>query len=99
METAGKKNASKELIGILITFVVLIILFTTNPNENEFKDFLKRDLIEKGYKDGEASGTLMKIFARPTVWAINQTTERKTTIFFQFTQSMFLVMNTYILEY
>lgn len=77
MNGTETKKITNELIGIISTLVVFCILIYTNPNENDFKEFLKKDFVEQGYKEGELTGFLSEMIARPTIWAINQTTVRK----------------------
>ncbi len=77
MEKTNNISYSNDFISSIVFILLFTILFATNPNENDFKIFLQKNLIEKGYKEGEFTGLVTKLIASPTVWAINQTTVRK----------------------
>ena len=77
MNGTETKKITNEIKGFIFALFIIIVLILTNPNENDFKGFLKKDFIERGYKEGEFSGIFNELLAEPRTWLVNQTTERK----------------------
>jgi hypothetical protein len=59
-------NKSRRFpFGWIIFLLVLVLLFATNPSENQFNTYLKNELTEQAEGDETLAGTLKKLLAGP----------------------------------
>lgn len=80
-----KKQKNKINLLKLLSIVLLgVILFVTNPNEKQFKEFIKEELIKEANKEEGFTGAVMEIFASPTAWLIGLSTERNDFLLFSY---------------
>ena len=79
MESNNQKKTPRRSYGYgLISFVLITILFSTNPTEIRFKEFLKNNFKEQARPEGPFS----QIVAGPTASIVGLTTIKKDYIIF-----------------
>ena len=69
-----KKN---NHIGLIILIFVGILLFSTNPTEFEFKQFIKEDIKSQASEEKGLTGALMELLAGPASSIIGTTVIRE----------------------
>ena len=86
METIDEKKQKNKngLLKLSIIILLGIMLFATNPNEKQFKEYIKEELKKEAYNEGNLTGAVMEIFASPAAWLIGLSTERKDFLLFSY---------------
>jgi len=95
MESNNQTDLPKKShkYGSVIPFIVIIILFATNPTEVQFKEFLRNDYKEQA----RSKDPLSQLFAGPAARLVGLTTNRTNYIFFStFEISLPDKKNTYL---
>jgi hypothetical protein len=72
-----KPKKKNNHIGLIILIFVGILLFSTNPTEFEFKQFIKEDLKSQSRAEKGLAGALMELLAGPTSSLIGTTVVRE----------------------
>jgi hypothetical protein len=75
-EVSKSNKKSYNYLPLVILFGAAIILFSTNPNEAQFKEFLKKDFKEQARTQG------VGILGGPVASLVGLTTQRKDYLIF-----------------
>ncbi len=71
----------KKLLPIGLLIVALFLLFT-NPDRNDFRDFIENTIVERSRKAENGKPLLAEFLARPASWLANELTVRKNYVLF-----------------
>lgn len=74
--SAAKKSGRFPYV-LIIMFLVLVLLFATNPEEQQFKGFLKNKIMEQAEDDESLAGDLTRILSGPAASLAEAGTSRK----------------------
>ena len=72
----NNKRNSHISYGWILFVVLLIVLYSTNPSESKFTEYLKTEIIKEAHPQDEFERALFKIFAGPTAYLTGLTTTR-----------------------
>jgi len=73
---------SKQIISTIISISFLLILLSTNPNEIQLRQHIKKTLKEEAVQEGGITGAFKDLFSGPESWFMSLTTERKNIYLF-----------------
>jgi hypothetical protein len=73
--SAAKKSGSFPY-GLIVMSLVLVLLFATNPDEQQFKSYLKDRIIEQAKDDESLEGDLTRILSGPAASLAGMVTSR-----------------------
>lgn len=63
-------NINKTLGNIgFFAFVLVVVLFFTNPEMRDFEEHFKQEMIDKAYEEHTLAGTLADLFDKP-LWEL-----------------------------
>ena len=83
-QSSGKVRSWLELS---LTILFIMLLFATNPSQQDFKDYLKHERIEKVIENEGMEASFSEIFDGISSWYDNAISERNNYIIF----SLYLV--------
>ena len=84
------KTIALALMPFLLLIMFVLLLSSTNPSREEFKQYMKKEFVQDSENQGFFSRLTTKIFASPAAWTIDELTDRydyglfsiyKTTLF------------------
>jgi hypothetical protein len=73
--SAAKKSGSFPY-GLIILSLVLVLLYATNPDEQQFKSYLKDRIMEQAKGDESLEGDLTRILSGPAASLAGMATTR-----------------------
>jgi hypothetical protein len=74
---SASKESGRFPYGLIIMFLVLVLLFATNPDEQQFRGFLKDKIIEQAEGDDSLAGDLTRVLSGPAASLAEMGTTRK----------------------
>lgn len=79
--SAAKKSGGVPY-GLIIIILVLVLLFATNPDEQQFRGFLKDKIMEQAKGDDSLAGDLTRVLSGPAASLAEMGTSRKNYFLF-----------------
>lgn len=73
---------SSSSISLVIAFMILVILYITNPKEYQFNKHLNNTFTEEAFAQGGFTGAVKSLFVGPKTWLMSLTTKRHNLMFF-----------------